>query len=245
LTIRYDRVIHNGIVVTVNSDFEIIPDGVLCISGSVIERIEPKKHGLSSYPADEYIDAAGGIIMPGLVNAHVHLPMSIFRGLADDVPYGDWLNDHIFPAEKKHINPETVRIGTLLSCSEMISTGTSTCCDGYFYEDAVADAVLETGMRAVLAQGVIDFPAPGVPDPSANIETADQFVLNWKNRSPLITPSIFCHSPFTCSAETYGRQNGRRISTAFYSRSMWLRQKARLNKCALKKECRRFGIWMP
>jgi len=199
---KFDRIIYNGIIVTVNPDFDIIDDGIICIKDGVIHCVETRKHDISKYLADEYVNADGGIVMPGLVNAHTHLAMSIFRGLADDIPLSVWLNDHIFPAEQKHISPETVRIGTLLSCAEMLLSGTTTCCDGYFYEDIVAKAVHETGLRAVLAQGVIDFPAPGVPDPKQNIETAMAFVEKWKNRYPLLTPSIFCHSPYTCSAET-------------------------------------------
>lgn len=198
----YDRVIHNGMVLTVNAGFDIITDGVVCIRDGVIARVEARKGPISDYPARNVMDAAGGIIMPGLVNAHVHLPMSIFRGLADDLPLADWLNHHIFPAERDHIRPETVRIGTLLSCAEMMLSGATTCCDGYFHEDIVATAVAETGLRAVLAQGVIDYPAPGVPDPARNIDAASAFVRDWRDRNPRITPSVFCHSPYTCSAET-------------------------------------------
>jgi 5-methylthioadenosine/S-adenosylhomocysteine deaminase len=198
----YDRVIHNGMVLTVNAGFDIITDGVVCIRDGVIARVESRKRAIDDYPARDIMDAAGGIIMPGLVNAHVHLPMSIFRGLADDLPLADWLNHYIFPAEREYIRPETVRIGTLLSCAEMMLSGTTTCCDGYFHEDIVASAVAETGLRAVLGQGVIDYPAPGVPDPARNIDVASAFVGQWRDRSPRITPSVFCHSPYTCSATT-------------------------------------------
>jgi 5-methylthioadenosine/S-adenosylhomocysteine deaminase len=198
----HDRVIHNGMVLTVNAGFDIIDDGVVCINNGVITRVDARKGPINDYPARDYVDAAGGIIMPGLVNAHVHLPMSIFRGLADDLPLADWLNHHIFPAERDHIRPETVRVGTLLSCAEMMLSGATTCCDGYFLEDIVASAVAETGLRAVLGQGVIDYPAPGVPDPARNIDAASAFVGDWRDRNPRITPSVFCHSPYTCSAET-------------------------------------------
>ena len=207
---KSDLIIHNAVVITVNPAFDIIDDGVVCIKDGVFYLVERCKNGISKYPSEEYIDADGGIVMPGLVNAHTHLAMSIFRGLADDLPLSVWLNDHIFPAEQKYLSPETVRAGTRLSCAEMLMSGTTTCCDGYFYEDSVAEAVIETGLRAVLAQGVIDFPAPGVPDPKRNVETAIEFVKKWKNRSPLLTPSIFCHSPYTCSAETL--QNAKRAA---------------------------------
>lgn len=199
----FETLITNGIIITVNADFDIICNGAVGIAGGRIAYVGSAAEvpgGTAS--ARHIIDADGGLIMPGLVNTHTHLPMSLFRGLADDIPLDQWLNNHIFPAEQKHLRPETVKWGALLSCAEMLLSGTTTCCDGYFYEDAVAEAVSEAGMRAVLGQGVIDFPAPGVPDPASNIQHAVDFARVWKNRSPLILPSIFCHSPYTCSAKT-------------------------------------------
>lgn len=198
----FDIVIHNGIIITVNSDFDIIENGVVCISKGTIHRIEARADDKPLPEAKEIIDANGGIIMPGLVNTHTHLPMTLFRGLADDLPLALWLDEFIFPCEAKYLTPETVRLGTLVACAEMMLSGTTTCCDGYFFEDDVASAVYMSGMRAVLGQGVIDFPAPGVPDPSNNIKNAVAFTEKWKEISPLITPSIFCHSPYTCSIET-------------------------------------------
>jgi 5-methylthioadenosine/S-adenosylhomocysteine deaminase len=195
-------VVHNGTIITMNSALDIIENGVVCIKNDELVKIESLQNDLPIPEAETIIDAKGGIIMPGLVNSHTHLPMSIFRGLADDLPLSVWLNEHMFPAESKYITPESVRIGTLLSCAEMLLAGTTTCCDGYFYEDHVAAAVNETGMRAILAQGVIDFPAPGVPDPKDNISNAAAFIQKWQDISPLITPSIFCHSPYTCSEAT-------------------------------------------
>lgn len=201
----YDLLIHNAWVVTVNAQNEVIPDGMIGIHGDVIAHIGPKPPDVPPPAARETIDAGQGIVLPGLVNAHTHLPMTVFRGMADDLPLQTWLEDHIFPAEAAHITPHTVHWGTLLGCAEMLLAGITTCCDGYFLEDAVARAVAMTGMRAVLGQGVIDFPAPGVPDPAENIRTAAVFVQQWKNRSPLISPSIFCHSPYTCSDQTLAR----------------------------------------
>jgi len=112
----YDLVIHNGTIVTVNASFEIIPNGLLCIKAGKIQRIESIPSNKSLPPAKESIDAAGGLIMPGLVNTHTHLPMTLFRGLADDLPLDIWLNQHIFPAEGAHINPDNVRWAALLAC---------------------------------------------------------------------------------------------------------------------------------
>jgi len=200
--IKSDLLIHNAVIVTVNPEFDIIKNGVIGIRDGLIQYVQAGGADLSCFPASEYIDAGCGIVMPGLVNAHTHLPMSLFRGLADDLPLAEWLNDHIFPAESRRITPETIHVGALLSCLEMLLSGTTTCCDGYFFEDEVAEAISLSGIRAVAGQGVIDFPAPGVPDPSRNVETAVAFVEKWRHRSPLVMPSIFCHSPYTCSAET-------------------------------------------
>jgi 5-methylthioadenosine/S-adenosylhomocysteine deaminase len=198
----FDIVIHNGLIITLNSDFDIIENGVVCIRKGTIQRIGVRAHDRPLPEAKEIIDANGGIIMPGLVNTHTHLPMTLFRGLADDLPLARWLDEFIFPCEAKYLTPETVRLGTLAACAEMMLSGTTTCCDGYFFEDEVAAAVDKSGMRGVLGQGVIDFPAPGVFDPSDNIKNAVRFVEKWQNVSPLITPSIFCHSPYTCCRDT-------------------------------------------
>ena len=122
-----------------------------------------------SFKGAQVLDARDCIIMPGLVNAHGHTAMTLFRGLADDLPLKQWLFEKIFPAEAKHLSEETVYWGALLGCLEMIASGTTTVSDGYFYQDATARAFQKAGLRALIAQGVIDFPAPGVPDPTQNL----------------------------------------------------------------------------
>ncbi|WP_319405543.1 amidohydrolase [uncultured Desulfosarcina sp.] len=198
----FDTVIRNGTLLTVDERMSIIEKGWIGIQAGIIRAVEASLPDMAPPDARLTIDAAGGIVMPGLVNTHTHLPMSLFRGLADDLPLMDWLNDHIFPAEARFINPDTVRWGSLLACAEMMLSGTTCCCGGYFHEDAVARAVAETGLRAVLAQGVIDFPAPGVQDPSQNIAHAREYARRWTGRRPLISPSIFCHAPYTCGDGT-------------------------------------------
>ncbi len=194
-----DTLIHNGTLVTVDTAMRIIPGGWIGIQNGRIQAIES---GLPLPSAGATIDAEGGIVLPGLVNTHTHLPMTLFRGLADDLPLMTWLNDHIFPAEASHINADSVHWGTLLACAEMLLSGTTCCCGGYFLENAVARAVADTGLRAVLAQGVIDFPAPGVPDPAQNVAHAEAYAREWLDRHPRITPSIFCHAPYTCGDDT-------------------------------------------
>ncbi|MBF0467999.1 MAG: amidohydrolase [Desulfamplus sp.] len=196
-----DILIKNGRIITIDSQNRIIENGAVLLKSDIISKI-----GTTSEMADlnacTVIDAKGGIVMPGLVNTHTHLPMSLFRGFADDISLITWLNDYMFKLEARYIHPETVRCGTLLSCAEMLLSGTTTCCDGYFHEESVAEAVYTSGIRAVLGQGVIDFPAPGVVNPLLNVETATNYARKFKNRYSRITSSIFCHSPYTCSKET-------------------------------------------
>lgn len=194
--------IHSCKAITVNNDFEIIENAEIRISKGIIESVFESGKGLNQRDADEIIDAEGGIVMPGLVNTHTHLPMTLFRGLSDDMPLMTWLNDHIFPAEAKYINEETARAGALLGCAEMLLSGTTSCCDGYFCEDSVALAMFESGMRGIAAHGILDFPAPGVPDPSKNVEKVSSFAEKWIGISGLVRPAFFCHSPYTCSSET-------------------------------------------
>ncbi|MBU3954236.1 MAG: amidohydrolase [Proteobacteria bacterium] len=196
-----DIVIHNGLLLTMAPDLAVIENGAVLIRDSIISKVG-KTEAFDLGQANMQIDARGGIIMPGLVNCHTHMPMSMFRGMADDLPLDVWLNERIFPAEAKHINPGSVGKWSLHSCKEMLLAGTTTCCDGYFFEAAAVGAMVESGIRAVAGQGVIDFPAPGVPDPGQNIRAAQEFVNRIKNLSDRITPSIFCHSPYTCSKKT-------------------------------------------
>ena len=199
---QYDVLIHNATIITVNPRFDVFDDGFICISRGNIEQVAAKSPGTPLPAAAQSFDAGGGLVLPGLVNTHTHLPMTLFRGLADDLPLDIWLNEHIFPAEGRFIDPGSVRLGTRLACAELLLSGTTTVCDGYFFENEVASIVKKAGLRAVLGQGVIDFPAPGVPDPVRNTAHAAEFVDEWQGVSPRIHPSIFCHSPYTCSDKT-------------------------------------------
>ena len=199
---EFDLLVHNGTIVTVNDAFDIVADGHVAIKDGKIVSVTEKNSMRHLPEADTVIDAQGGIIMPGLVNTHTHVPMSLFRGLADDLPLDTWLNEHIFPAEAKHITPEFVKWATWLACTEMVLGGITTCCDGYFHEDEVALAFNQFGLRAVAGQGIIDFPAPGVPDPGEKLNVARNFAEALLGSSGIVSPSLFCHSPYTCSADT-------------------------------------------
>ncbi len=214
---NHQILIKNGTIITMEKACPVIKGGSVLIKNNIIVDIVNEDHKTFSEESTTIIDAEESIVMPGLVNCHTHLPMSLFRGLADDLPLDVWLNDHMFPAEATQINPESTGKWALHSCRELLLAGTTTCCDGYFHEDEVADAVLQSGIRAVLGHGVIDFPAPGVPNPEKNIDTALSFAKKWINRSSRIMPSIFCHSPYTCSAQTLikAKQAAKRLNLIF------------------------------
>ncbi|MBN1624985.1 MAG: amidohydrolase [Deltaproteobacteria bacterium] len=199
-----DIIIKGGTLLTMVDGEAPIENASVHIKGDRVLDIRPA--GIS--PSDEgteIINADKCIVMPGLVNGHCHTAMTIFRGYADDLSLNEWLYKRIFPAEAAHATPENVYWGALLGCLEMIASGTTSLIDGYFYEDESFRAVHESGMRAILGQGVIDFPAPGVTDPKENLRIGKEFIEKHLHFSGLITPGLFCHSPVTCSDKTLAR----------------------------------------
>jgi 5-methylthioadenosine/S-adenosylhomocysteine deaminase len=172
----------------------------IAIQRDSIQAIGPA-HKFDSVQAKNVIDGQGKLALPGLINGHCHAAMTLFRGLADDLSLNDWLHNHIFPAESTHVQADMVYWCSKLAAAEMILSGTTTVADSYFYEDQAAQAFADAGLRAVAAQGVIDFPAPGVPDPEKNITHTAEFLSKWQNH-PLIQPAVFAHSPYTCSPAT-------------------------------------------
>ncbi|MDR3629693.1 MAG: amidohydrolase [Desulfocapsaceae bacterium] len=179
----------------------LISPGFLEITDNTIRTLGPMEQRPAPGTAT-VIKAPGQLLMPGLINSHNHCAMTLFRGLADDLDLMTWLNRHIFPAEAASVNPEMVYWCTRLAAAEMLLAGTTTVADGYFHADSAARACRDAGIRAVAAQGVIDFPAPGVPDPSRNIEMLERFIDFWLGQDPLVTPAVFAHSPYTCSPAT-------------------------------------------
>ena len=194
----FDIAITGGTLLTLSANMEIIEDAAIGIRDGRIALVD--KHRLLS--AKKIINAQGNLILPGLVNTHTHLPMVCFRGMADDLPLMDWLNHHIFPAEARFVNKKTVYDGSMLAMAEMILSGTTTCCDGYFFENQIAEAAQTCGMRAVVSQGFADFATPDNPQYEKMMAAADRFVKRWISHAPMITPAFFCHSPYTCSPQT-------------------------------------------
>ncbi len=203
--IKPDLIIKGGTVISMKEGREPIPEASVYIAAGLILDIKEKGDDYVPHGNEEIINAENSIIMPGLVNAHSHLAMTLFRGFADDLPLKQWLFEKIFPAEAEFLNPETVYWGSLLGCLEMIASGTTCLADGYFFQDETVRAVHESGLRGLISQGVLDFPAPGVADPGDNLKVAEAFIEKWRTFSDRINPGIFCHSPLTCSDQTLKR----------------------------------------
>jgi 5-methylthioadenosine/S-adenosylhomocysteine deaminase len=201
-----DLAIVGGMLLTMSGSMDIIEDAVIGIQGEDIVLVGRRNSvERSSFAAEEILDASGCLVMPGLINTHTHLPMVCFRGLADDLPLMEWLTKHIWPVEKKFVGRKMVYDGATLAIAEMILSGTTTFCDGYFYEDAVAEAALGAGMRAVVAQGFADFVMPDSAAADKMMGMAKDFVDRWREHAPMITPAYFCHAPYTCSPANLSR----------------------------------------
>ncbi len=164
---RVDLLVLNGTVVTMDKDHRVIQDAGVAVAGGRIVFLGASRDVVRMYTAPERIDASGKLIIPGLINGHTHVPMVLFRGLADDLDLQEWLTKYIFPAEAKNVTEEFVRAGTRLGLAEMIRGGTTTYCDMYYFEDAIADETAKAGVRGVLGETVIDFP---VADNKTNAE---------------------------------------------------------------------------
>jgi 5-methylthioadenosine/S-adenosylhomocysteine deaminase len=178
----------------------VIEDGAIAIQSGRIVAIGSRADVDAKYSAADTIDATGKVIVPGLINTHTHVPMTLFRGLADDMDLQEWLTKYIFPAEAKNVTEDFVRTGTQLGLAEMIRGGTTTYCDMYYFEDAIADETAKAGVRGVLGETVIDFP---VADNKTNAEAmayVERFVKKWQGHS-LITPAVAPHAAYTVSTE--------------------------------------------
>lgn len=189
-------------VVTCDSDMTVLPGGAVAIGSDRLRAVGTTEEMLRRYRSRRSLDLAGHLIMPGLVNTHTHAAMSCFRGIGDDLPLDRWLHDVIFPAERSVVAPEMVYWGTLLSCVEMLGNGITTFCDGYFFEESAALAVRDSGMRAVLGQGILDHPTPDHAEPATARSRAESFLAAFPEGDGRLRPSLFCHAPYTCGPST-------------------------------------------
>lgn len=188
-------------VVTVDAQRRVIENGAVAVRGGRIAAVGTRAEIDKRFQTSQRLDAGDALIAPGFVNTHAHAAMSLFRGLADDLALQDWLEKFIFPAEAKNVNAEFVRWGTRLACLEMMLSGTTTYADMYYFEDVVAEATKEAGMRGVLGETIIGFPVSDAKTPTAALAFTDRYLARFRN-DPLITAAVAPHAIYTNSDET-------------------------------------------
>ena len=198
--VRVDLLIVGGTVVTMDKERRIIEDGAVAVRNGKIVAVGKRADVMRGLSARQTINAAGKVVIPGLINTHTHVPMTLFRGIADDLDLQEWLTKYIFPAEAKNVDEAFVRAGTRLGLAEMIRGGTTTYCDMYYFEDAIADESKKAGVRGVLGETVLDFPAPDNKTFDAGLAYTERFIKKWQG-DPLIVPAVAPHAPYTVSAE--------------------------------------------
>src|SRR5450631_563279 len=193
---RVDAIWSARWVVTMDAQRRVIENGAVAIAGDHIVDVGPRADIDRRYRAAQRLDRPDAILAPGLINTHTHAAMSLFRGVADDMNLQDWLQKFIFPAEAKNVDREFVRWGTRLALLEMALSGTTTYTDMYYFEDTVAEVTKQAGMRGVLGETVIGFPAPDYKTPQASLAATEQFFKQYAN-DPLIVPAVAPHAIYT------------------------------------------------
>src|SRR5712692_2022620 len=198
---KVDLLVSGGTVVTMNGERHIIEDGAVAVKGDVIVTVGSRASIEAKYAAAQTINAGGKLVLPGFINGHTHAPMTLLRGLKDDVTLEEWLVKFIFPAEAKNVNEEFVRWGTRLAAAEQIRGGVTTFADMYYFEDAIAEETKAAGMRGVLGETILDFPAPDNKNNAAMLEYTEKFLKRWQGDA-LIHAAVAPHSMYTCSQKT-------------------------------------------
>lgn len=194
-----DYLFRAAYVVTLDEAKRILTPGAVAVQGDTIVAVGPPSEVEAAHQPARVLDYPLGLILPGLINAHTHAAMSLFRGLADDLPLEDWLNSHIFPAER-HLDREVVYWGTKLAVAEMLLSGTTCFCDMYLFADAVARAAAETGIRAVVGEVLYDFPSPNYGPPAEGLKFSENLHRAYVGH-PRVRVAIMPHAIYTCSPE--------------------------------------------
>lgn len=196
-----DLIISGGTIVAMDGPRSVYQEGAVAVVGDSIAAIGPRAEVEHAYQARQTIDARGKLVLPGFINGHTHVPMTLFRSLHDDVTLDDWLHKYIFPAEAKNVNEEFVRWGTRLAAAEQIRSGITTFADMYYFENAIAEETKAAGMRGVLGETWLDFPAPDNKTEAEMLAYTEKFLQKWQG-DPLIHAAPAPHSIYTCSAKT-------------------------------------------
>ena len=198
--INVDKVLTGGVVATLNAEFELFAPGAVAVRRDSIEAVGSVEEIMGACSAREVVDCSGCAVVPGLVNAHTHAPMTLVRGLADDLRLDVWLMGYMIPVEREFVRPEFCWLGTQLACAEMIRSGVTCFGDMYYYEEAVADAVAQVGMRAVCAQSILKFPSPDAASYDEALRLAQDFVARWKGHD-LVVPALGPHAAYTATPD--------------------------------------------
>ena len=193
-----ETLLTNAIVLTMDDELTQFDPGAVAISGDSILAVGTDQDLRKAYTAKQVIDCEGKVVMPGLVNAHTHVPMTLLRGLADDLRLDVWLMGYIMPVEREFVSPDFVSLGTQLACVELIRNGVTCFADMYYYEEQVAQAASQAGLRALCSQTVLKFPTPDAQSYEESLAESREFIQRWKDH-PLIVPSVAPHSPYTCT----------------------------------------------
>ncbi len=197
---KADLILTNAHVLTMNEGMHQFPKGAVAILGDSILAAGPEDEILKQYEATEKLDCRGKVLMPGLVNAHTHVPMTLLRGLADDLRLDVWLMGYMIPVEREFVTPDFVHLGTSIGCAEYIRSGITSFADMYYYESTVAEATAAAGMRAVCGQTVMKFPTPDAKFYEESMAYTREFIQKWKGH-PLIVPAVSPHAPYSCTEE--------------------------------------------
>jgi len=197
---KADTLFINAHILTMDGELAQYNPGALVVTGDSITAVGPEVEIKKQFTATETIDCKGSVLMPGLINAHTHVPMTLLRGIADDLRLDVWLQGYMWPVEREFASREFVSLGTSIACAELIRSGVTTFNDMYFYEEEVATATANAGMRGVCGQSILKFPTPDAKSYEDSMEKSRDYIQRWKDH-PLIVPSIAPHAPYTCTAE--------------------------------------------
>jgi 5-methylthioadenosine/S-adenosylhomocysteine deaminase len=197
---RADWIWTGRYVITMDASHKVIQDGAVAIRGAKIVATGPRREIEARFQAEHRLDRPNAILSPGFIDTHTHAPMSLFRAIADDKHLQDWLENYIFPAEARNVDAEFVRWGTRLACLEMVLDGTTTFTDMYYFEDTLAETTREAGLRGVLGETIIGFPAPDYKTPQAALAATERYIRKFKG-DPLIVPAVAPHSVYTLTDE--------------------------------------------
>jgi 5-methylthioadenosine/S-adenosylhomocysteine deaminase len=200
MTQSVDILLTNALVLTMDEKLAQYEPGAVAVRGNSIVAVGPEAEIKKEYSATETFDCGGKVLMPGLVNAHTHVPMTLLRGIADDLRLDVWLQGYMWPVERQFVSPDFVRLGTQIACAELIKTGATCFNDMYFFEEHVAKATAEAGLRAVCGQSVLKFPTSDAPSYEDALAMARDYIKRWKGHE-LIVPAIAPHAPYTTTPE--------------------------------------------